>query len=249
MNTRFNWMNIALGGFFCVCLLLAVLYGGYQRDKAVRAGQAAEQTKKQVAFEEETLKRILGDYKPLISFLGAEDNGREDSDFFALLQSIMRAADVRQVSAQRVALDALPTIGAGDTPLNSAETSSTTTTEAEKAKLNLPSIANLPLGTRAVTTRIEVQGKYANLRNFIGQVHNFRYKKRAINVNSVKIAFADEKGTLQATLNLTRFIYPRQATQPTLSTDPLSEAIRTRATSGALEMGRPDKPAPARPAN
>ena len=248
MNSRFNWMNIALGGFFSVCLLLAVLYGGYQRDKAIRAGMTAEVTKKQVAAEEENLRRIQEEYKPLITLLGAEDNGREDSDFFALLQSIMRAANVRQVSAQRVALDVLPTIGGGNNPSDSASTSSTTTSESEKAKINLPSITNLPLGTRAVTTRIEVQGQYANLRNFIGQVHNFRYKKRAINVNNVKITFADDKGTLQATLNLTRFIYPRQTIQPTLSTDPLSEAIRTRETSGALEMSRPDKPAPARPA-
>jgi hypothetical protein len=248
MNSRFNWMNIALGGFFCVCLLLAILYGGYQRDKAVRASLAAEQTTQQVAVEVENLRRIRAEYKPLVTLLGAEDNGREDSDFFALLQSIMRAANVRQVSAQRVALETLPTIGGATTP-NTAAASSTTTDEAEKAKLNLPSLTNLPLQARAVTTRIEVQGQYANLRNFIGQVHNFRYKKRAINVNSVKIAFADEKGTLQATLNLTRFIYPKQTTQPTLSTDPLSEAIRNRATSGALEMGRPDKPAPARPVN
>ncbi len=246
-TSRFNWMNFALGGFFCVCLLLAVLYGGYQRDKALLASEAAAETNKKVATAFDDLRHIKSIYQPLVTRLGAEDDGREDSDFYAVLTSMMRATNVHQVSAQRVALDVLPTIGTG--AKSTATDASTTTTDADKNKVVLPSLDNLPLGARAVTTRIEVQGNYSNIRNFIGQIHNFRYKKRAINLNSVKIAFADDKGNLQATMNLTRFIYPKQANEPTISTDPMTEAIRNRPNSDALKMARPDKPTATVPTN
>ena len=246
-TSRFNWMNIALGGFFTVCLLLAVLYGVYQRGKALTANDAAEATTKQVAIEEENLRRIKVKYVPLVEKLGAEDNGREDHDFYAILTSMMLASNVKQVSAQRVALETLPTIGTGAASVKPTDVSSSQSEE-EKAKALLPSLENLPLGTRAVTTRVEVQGTYLNLRNFIGQIHNYRFQKRALNLNSLKILFADDKGTLQATMNVTRFIYPKQAIEPVVSTDAATEAIR-RPTSEALEMARPDKPAVKRPTN
>lgn len=249
MSARFNWMNFALGVLFVACLLIAVLYGGYQRDKAVQADNQAKDTTKQVAFEVENLKQLESSYVPLITKLGAADDGREDADFFALLQSLMRAANVIPVQQQRVALELLPTIGTGTEPVRATASSSTASSEAEKAKLNEPSLTNLPLQARAVTTRVEVQGNYTNLRNFIGQVHNFRYKKRAININSMQIGFADDKGNLRAVLNLTRFIYPKGEAEPIRTDSPLSEEIRKRESSSALMMSRPDQPAPVRSGN
>jgi hypothetical protein len=248
MSPRFNWMNFALGGFFLVCLLLAVLYGSYQRDKALDAQKITGETTQKVALANEVLKEKQGSYQNAVTSLGAPDDGREDSDFFALLQSLMRAAGVVPVQQQRVALEVLPTIGTGDTPV-AAGSSATAATEEEKAKLNQPSLTNLPLGARAVTTRVEVQGNYRSIRNFLGQIYNFRFKKRAVNINSVQIAFADDKGALKATVNLTRFIYPKEDAQPTLSTDPLSEASRNRETSSAIEAARPDQRTPVRSGN
>jgi hypothetical protein len=239
--SRINWMSIATGAVLVVSLLFAFLYGWYQWGNRSRANQNQDAVRRQIGMVEQELRIKQGVYKPIVGALAAPDEQDEDAAFVRNLLVLINASGVKQVQIDRARIEPLPTIGrttASGTPGAPANNANTAPNDP-----NAPpelSITNLPLGVRAISTNLAVQGTFSSIRLFLYQIQSLRYRARAVNINSMQISMADDKGNLRAAMVLTRFVRPdKDEPRPIGAADP-NNPLSNRQTSPATQMARPD---------
>lgn len=240
--SRINWMNIATGAVLVISLLFAFLYGWYQWGNAVRANQSEEEVRRQISLAEQELRQRSEGYKSTLGTITAPDEPDEDADFLRNLQVLMNASGVKQVQVDRARLEPLPSIGRA-----AADTGGATAPPNDPNATPEPSIINLPIGVRALPTSLVVQGPFSSIRLFLYQLQSFRYRSRAININSMQISMADDKGSLRASLMLTRFVRPERDTLQPIGAANSSDPLRGRQSSPAVQMSRPDASTPVSP--
>lgn len=244
--SRINWMNIAIGAVLVVSILFAFLYGWYQWGNKTRANQNQSEVRRQIAMVEQELREKQADYKPLIGTLTAPDEMQEDAAFLRNLQVLMNASGVKQVQIDRARIEALPTIGKPAAGTPGASGAAANNANQDPNAPPEPSITNLPLGVRALSNNLVVQGTFSSVRLFLYQIQSLRFRSRAININSMQISMADDKGTLRAALVVTRFLRPDKGEPQQVGADP-NDPFRNRQPSDALRMSRPDASTPATP--
>jgi hypothetical protein len=203
----------------------------------------------QIAIQDAAARNLERGHRPLADTLAYPDNGREEYEFLSQLQLLMAMAGVRQVQLERTSVSPLPSIAkvAEETQQKEPRASHKPENRAD-ASLE-PSLTNLPLGVRARSTNLAVQGAFASVRQFTYLIQNYRYRKRAINLNSLQIVPVDEKGTVRATLTLTRFVRNASDRNPTPAFGPVTENQVPRLPPGTPDTpGMPGNPGtPARP--
>lgn len=239
--SRINWMNIATGAVLVISLLFAFLYGWYQWGNAVRANQSQEEVRKQVAMVDQELRDRTEGFKSSLGKVTYPDDPDEDAAFLRNLQVLMIASNVKQVQVDRARVEPLPSIGTASKtdPANATANDPNAVAEA--------SISNLPLGVRAIATTVVVQGQFSSVRLFLYQLQSFRYRSRAININSMQVSMADDKGMLRASLVLTRFVRPGRDTLIPIGAQDSNDPLSGRQSSPAVRMSNPDAPPAATP--
>ncbi|MCS6776538.1 MAG: hypothetical protein RMJ43_01105 [Chloroherpetonaceae bacterium] len=235
--SRVNWMNIATGAVLVVSLLFAFAYGWYQWGHAQRARQAQEEVRRQVALAERELMARRESYRTTLGKIAAPDTREEDAAFLNTLQVLMAASGVKQVQMDRARVEPLPSI----TRVTGANTAGSAPADANTPPE--PSITNLPLGVRAIATNLVVQGTLSSIRLFLYQLQSLRYRSRAVNVNSLQISLLDDRGTLRASMMLTRFVRPESDPLRPIGAEEDTGLTRLPQSSPAIEMSRPDTPA------
>lgn len=239
--SRVNWMNIATGAVLMISLLFAFAYGWYQWGNAQRARQAQEEVRRQVALAERELLERRGSYRTTLGKIAAPDTREEDANFLSTLQVLMAASGVKQVQMDRARVEPLPSIARIASAGIASSAPADTNAPAE------PSITNLPLGVRAIATNLVVQGTLSSVRLFLYQLQSLRYRSRAVNVNSLQLSLLDDRGTLRASMMLTRFVRPESDPLRPIGTEEDTGLTRLPQSSPAIEMSRPDASVPTGP--
>jgi hypothetical protein len=247
--SRVNWMNIATWLVLAVCVLLAFFIGYYGLNNLNNALTDRDAVQNQIAIQDTAARNLERSHRPLADTLAYPDNGKEEYDFLSQLQLLMTMAGVRQVQLERTSVTSLPSIAKVTEDPQKKEPRTSQRSE-NRAGVSLePSLTNLPLGARARSTNLAVQGPFASVRQFTYLVQNYRYRKRAINLNSIQIVPVDEKGTVRATLTLTRFVRPADDQNPAPASGPATDNQTPRLPPGTPDTpGMPGNPGtPARP--
>jgi hypothetical protein len=199
--SRVSWMNIASLATVGVCLLLAYLVTFAQWTRLQEARRENDQVNQQVGLMTAERDRVRQSYKPISGILTRPESKIEEYQFLTEIQQLMRTAGVRQEKIDQARPTPLPTL---DTQ-GAARTDRPPTSKPDEKKAE-PSLLNLPMGVRAASTNLVVQGRFPDIHRFLYQIQNYRYAVRTINVNSLVMDAADERGTVRATMTLTRFI-------------------------------------------
>lgn len=241
--SRINWMNIAIWTGLLVSILLSsgISYAQWNRLDAVRVDRA--RVDQQIALQEKAREALEKGPRAPTGILTAPDNGREEVEFLSQLQRLMSLSGVKQIQLDRVALSPLPSINNAKPATGTTSTNASPRATGNKpAGPPQPSLLDLPLGVRAISSNLIVQGGFANIHYFIHTVQNYRYQVRAINMNSLRVEPTDDKGNLRATMRLTRFIRPPETTLSPILSDS-SPGNAAPAPAGSVgSMGRPTVP-------
>jgi hypothetical protein len=247
--SRVNWMNIATWLVLAVCVLLAFFIGYYGLNNYSNAVTDRDAVKNQIAIQDAAARNLERSHRPLAETLAYPDNGKEEYDFLSQLQLLMAMAGVRQVQLERTGVTPLPSITKVTEDARTKEPRASQKPENRAGARQEPSLTNLPLGVRARSTNLAVQGSFASVRQFTYLVQNYRYRKRAINLNSLQVVPVDEKGTVRATLTLTRFVRPADDQDQPPASGPVTENQTLRLPPGTPDTpGMPGNPGtPARP--
>lgn len=242
MLNRINWMSIATGAVLVISLLFAFLYGWYQWGNAARASQNQDEVRRQIGVVSEELRQRREGYSSTIGTMTAPAKSDEEVTFLRNLQVLMNASGVKQVQLDRARLEILPSItsatgaASGTGNANSGNTASSDPNAPQE-----PSISNLPLNVRANSINLVVQGSFSSIRLFLYQIQSFRYRSRAININSMQISSNDDKGSLRAALVLTRFIRPEGDDLTPIGANAPADPRGVRS-SPAVRLSQPDAP-------
>ena len=203
---RINWLTIGAWAFLVASLFVAFFLGWYQWGRWTLAQQNRASVKNSIALQEQMTLERKKEFKNVAQQYAAANTPREEPDFIAQLKALMSSSGVRDLSINRASPNALPTIGA-----TKKETKDDTTKDEKDKKPAGYSLQNMPMGVLPVATNLTVMGPYSGIDLFTRRLYNYRFTTRAININSIQIGSADEKGLVHATLVITRFVRPPDA--------------------------------------
>ena len=214
LTTILTWVTLS------VALIIAFVFGWYQWGRYVTARREQELTSRNIAIQERNTLELRPQFKDVTKRLAATDTMREDPEFYSQLKRLMDSSGVRPTSIVPAKPSALPTIGSQQTAAKSTLGSASAASKKEDEKKAEPSLTNLPLNVRPLSTTLTVVGSFPNINTFLRNLYNYRYSgsgvryatPRAININSLQINGADAtNGELHATMLLTRFVYKPDA--------------------------------------